>query len=170
MTPEMQSDPFDPSDYLPLSARELLRRSVINLATIPEDDPTSSVIRWGCMLQKGARFLLAQITSASRLIQDDIVDEPSSDHVLELYACDSSGNKVKKGERKKGDGKNQTARGSFQVLKLSSEGVVGIIDGQEVTFDNTPEGKAAEEEFIQRFYTDNRLNDIPRLRMAPRTT
>ena len=168
MTPEMQSRPFDPSDYSPLSARELLRRSVINLAKIPEDDPTSNVLKWGCMLQKGARFLIAQITSESRLVQDD-GDEPLLDHVLELYACDSSGNKIKKGERKKDDGRNQTARGSFQILKLSSEGVIGIIDGQEITFDNTPEGKTAEEEFIQRFYADNRLNDIPRLRATLRT-
>jgi hypothetical protein len=109
------------------------------------------------MVQGGGRFLLAQITSESRLIQDD-TDEPSFDHVLELYAYDSSGNKIERGKKTKDDGRNQTARGSFEVLKLNTEGVVGIIDGHEFTFDDAEEGKAAENEFIQHFYTSNRIN------------
>ncbi len=159
------------TERLALSPKELLvRNAVINLATTPSSyqDPYE-LISWGHLNQKrGARFLYAQITSQRRLIQEGL-EEPYLDHVLELHAYDSLGDEILPGERRKGDGKSQIARGSEQILTLSARGVAGLIDGQAFAFDNSAEGKAAAARYIDDYFRDNYLNEIPRLFVAPKT-
>lgn len=137
-----ETQPTDRSDRQPLSPREVLRQTILNLATEPvdvEDDRQFAVIRRGYLRVPGIRFLVAEITAPTQhLSQDTRLLFP--DHILQLFVYNTEGN------------------GSVNSISMSggTDGsVIGIIG--ERKFDNID--PSAEEKFIQDFFANNHLND-----------
>jgi hypothetical protein len=89
MTPEAQSTPFDRSDFVPLSFKELLRSLILDLATQsvkPVGNQIIAVVKRGDVRLSDTRRLEVEIAAPTQQIQRDIrILLPDSILTLSIY-------------------------------------------------------------------------------------
>lgn len=143
----------DRSDYLPLTPKELLRRSVLKLATQPVDSlegQTVAVIKRGYRRLPGTRFLVAEIIAPTQRLSRNLqILLPECVLTLSVYTSGRDG-----------------YADSVTISGGTDGTVIGDIGGQEIDAMNPDE----EDRFIQMFYNKYHLNDVLHLRATSRTT